>query len=152
MTEKPEQSVENPSVLSEWDGVSQTCWRFAKKNHFIFRASTFQGMRSKLCKPNPTTMLETMSIKIPNPVSFFKTIQYTPTVIKATFEHRFANLAVRSPRACWFVLPKSFPAQHPRLEGEEPTASSRGRQGVSLACFPFCSLYRNPVRDARTPK
>ena len=47
-------------------------------------------MRSKTCRPNPTTILETMSIKIPNPVSFFTTIQCTPSAIKATFMHRFA--------------------------------------------------------------
>jgi len=31
-----------------------------------------------------------MSIKIPNPVSFFTTIQCTPSAIKATFMHRSA--------------------------------------------------------------
>jgi hypothetical protein len=44
-------------------------------------------VRSKVCRPNPTTVLETMSINIPNPVSFFTTIQWTPIAIKATFTH-----------------------------------------------------------------
>ena len=75
-------------------------------------------MRSKTCRPNPTTVLETMRIKIPNPVSFFTAIQYTPSALKATFTHRFliaSNSISACPAVCLAdIIPSTTPAARGR--------------------------------------
>jgi hypothetical protein len=75
-------------------------------------------MRSKTCRPNPTTVLDTMSIKIPNPVSFFTTIQYTPSATKAAFTHKFAivsnSISACRPVCFADITPSNTPAARGR--------------------------------------
>jgi hypothetical protein len=109
-------------------------------------------MRNKVCRPKPTNVLKTMSIEIPNQVSFFTTIQYTPNTIKPAFAHRFA-IASSSISAC---LPVCFAAITPRT-----TPVARGKRTKSFQpretdresiVLSIRYLYRNTVRNARTPK
>jgi hypothetical protein len=97
-------------------------------------------MRSKTCRPNPTTVLDTMSIKIPNPVSFFTTIQYTPSAIKATFTHRFAKVSSSisaCPVVCFAdITPSTTPAARGRRTNSlQPRVTDRKLVVLSIPVF-----------------